>query len=60
MSILFDEEKRTFWLNTPNTSYVMGVADHFGYLLHYYYGKRLNPGAHYPDVLPWLHCLTPG
>ena len=44
MSILFDEEKRTFWLNTPNTSYVMGVADHFGYLLHYYYGRRLNPG----------------
>ena len=44
MSIRYDAEKKLFQLDTPNTSYVLGVKDSFGYLLHYYYGKRLNPG----------------
>ena len=44
MSIRYDADKRLFRLDTPNTSYVMGVQDAFGYLLHYYYGKRLKVG----------------
>ena len=44
MSIRYDAEKKLFQLDTPNTSYVLGVKDSFGYLLHYYYGKRLNSG----------------
>ena len=42
MGIYFDEGKRIFKLDTPNTSYIMGVADSFGYLLHLYYGKKLG------------------
>lgn len=44
MSIRYDEKKRLFQLDTPNTSYILGVQDAFGYLLHYYYGKKLLPG----------------
>ncbi len=44
MGITFDAEKRIFKLDTPGTSYIMGVEDPFGYLLHYYYGKRLHGG----------------
>lgn len=44
MSIYYDEQARLFQLDTPNTSYVMGVQDSFGYLLHYYYGRKLFPG----------------
>lgn len=36
MSIRFDEKLRLFQLDTPNTSYIMGVQDAVGYLLHYY------------------------
>lgn len=42
MGITYNPEKRIFKLDTPNTSYVMGVEDSFGYLLHYYYGKKLT------------------
>lgn len=42
MGIFFDESKRIFKLDTPNTSYIMSIEDKFGYLLHLYYGKRLN------------------
>ena len=42
MSIRYDESNRLFQLDTPNSSYVMGVQDRFGYLLHYYYGKKLG------------------
>ena len=44
MSIRFDEERRIFQLDTANTSYILGIQDSFGYLLHYYYGKKLQPG----------------
>lgn len=40
--ICFDSATRTFKLDTPNTSYIMGIQDSFGYLIHYYYGKKLN------------------
>lgn len=42
MGITYNAEKRIFKLDTPNTSYIMGVQDRFGYLLHYYYGKKLK------------------
>ena len=42
MSIRYEAAKRLFQLDTPNTSYVMGMQDEFGYLLHYYYGKKLK------------------
>lgn len=44
MSIVFHEGTKTFQLDTLNTSYILGVQDAFGYLLHYYYGKRLSGG----------------
>ena len=42
MGITYNAQKRIFKLDTPNTSYVMGVEDSFGYLLHYYYGRTLR------------------
>lgn len=42
MSIEYNREKKTFKLDTPHTSYIMGIQDQFGYLLHYYYGKKLK------------------
>lgn len=42
MSITFCKENMTFKLDTPGTSYIMGVQDSYGYLLHYYYGKRIR------------------
>ncbi|MDO4299176.1 MAG: alpha-galactosidase [Lachnospiraceae bacterium] len=38
MGIIFDETKRTFTLNTRESTYQMQV-DAFGFLLHLYYGK---------------------
>ncbi|MBQ3504529.1 MAG: alpha-galactosidase [Oscillospiraceae bacterium] len=42
MSITYQEQSRIFKLDTPRTSYIMGIEDSFGYLLHYYYGRRLH------------------
>ncbi len=39
--IRYDEPSRTFSLNTPNTSYVMGITDS-GYLCLYHYGRRVE------------------
>ena len=35
MGITYNEQSRIFKLDTPNTSYILGVEDTFGYLLHY-------------------------
>ena len=41
MSIFYNEKTRIFRINTPNTTYMMGLyAD--GYLLHLYYGRRVE------------------
>lgn len=40
--ITYNEKERIFKLDTPSTSYVFGVDDDYGYLIHYYYGKRIN------------------
>lgn len=40
--IRFDEDKRIFKLDTMNTSYIFGVEDTMGYLVHYYYGRKIS------------------
>ncbi|MBQ4322696.1 MAG: alpha-galactosidase [Clostridia bacterium] len=40
MSIVYSEEFRSFYLTTPNTSYVFHINEG-GFLIHDYYGKRL-------------------
>lgn len=42
MSILFDEHQRIFKLDTPNSSYIIGIVDQEGFIGHAYYGKWLN------------------
>lgn len=42
MGITFNENSKLFKLDTPKTSYILGVEDQFGYLLHYYYGRKLH------------------
>ena len=59
MSIRFDEERRIFQLDTPNTSYILGIQDTFGYLLHYYYGKKLQPGDVSYLARTWEPPYTP-
>lgn len=39
---LSDDVKALFKLDTPNTSYVIGVVDEERFLGHVYYGRRLN------------------
>lgn len=46
MAILFDMDKRIFYLHTKNSTYQM-QADKHGYLLHLYYGKRLDAPMDY-------------
>lgn len=41
MGIIYDKNKRTFTLETEMTTYQMQV-DPFGFLLHLYYGKRVQ------------------
>lgn len=40
MSIMLSQDNTQFQLNTQNTSYIMAVYK--GYLLHYYYGSRID------------------
>ena len=41
MGIIFNQKEQVFLLNTPNTTYGIAIADD-KYLLHLYYGKRLE------------------
>ena len=47
MSIIFENDKKTFTLHTKTTTYQMQI-DRFGFLLHLYYGKKSR------DV--WITC----
>ena len=40
--ITYNDSDRIFKLDTPNTSYIFGIDDKFGYLIHYYYGRKLR------------------
>lgn len=42
MGIRYLEKERLFKLDTPNSSYVCGIFDPEGFLLHLYYGKRIS------------------
>ena len=42
MNITYNQENRVFKLDTPNSSYLMGIVDKEGFLGHIYYGKRLE------------------
>lgn len=44
MGVTYDEKERIFKLDTPNTSYILGVVDEEGFLGHIYYGKKLKDG----------------
>ena len=41
MSIIFENDKKTFTLHTKTTTYQMQI-DRFGFLLHLYYGKKVQ------------------
>lgn len=55
MSILYDESKKLFTLHTKSSTYQMQAAD-YGYLLHLYYGKRIDDG----DMSGLLHRADHG
>lgn len=42
MSIIFDENLDLFCLETANTSYIIGLADHRTFVGHVYYGRRVR------------------
>ena len=46
MAILWDQKNKVFSLNTKNTTYQMKI-DKFGFLLHNYYGEKLNNDTSY-------------
>lgn len=46
MAILFQEDERTFTLQTKQTTYQMKI-DAFGYLLHLYYGGKISGNMDY-------------
>ena len=51
MSITYFEKEQIFHLQTPNTSYVLGVLDG-KHLLHLYYGKRIDEYSSILDNFP--------
>lgn len=59
MGITYYGEEKIFKLDTPNTSYIMGVQDQFGYLLHYYYGKKLKGNDVAYMARTWEPPFTP-
>ena len=40
--ITFYEKDRVFKLDTPHTSYLIGIVDEENFIGHIYYGKRLS------------------
>jgi len=46
MAVLYDNSEKLYSLNTKNTTYQMKV-DCYGYLLHLYYGKKINYSMEY-------------
>ena len=45
MSIIFSEKERVFHLNTPNSSYLIGLVDELGFLGHVYYGRKVRDNS---------------
>lgn len=42
MNITYNEKNRIFKLDTPGTSYCIGVVDEENFLGHVYYGRKLH------------------
>ena len=40
MSVIYDETRNLFFINTEKTSYVLAVID--GYPIHVYWGKKIT------------------
>lgn len=51
MAVWYDSKERIFHLQTLNSSYIIGLLEE-KYLLHLYYGKRINTYNFYLDNLP--------
>lgn len=41
MSIIYQEQNRVFKLDTPHSTYLIGIIDEEGFLGHLYYGRRI-------------------
>ena len=42
MAVVYHEKERIFKLDTPNTSYIIGIVDEENFVGHVYYGKKLK------------------
>ena len=42
MGISYLEKQKLFKLDTPNTTYMIGIVDAEGFLGHVYYGRRIQ------------------
>ncbi len=42
MGIMYDEQERVFKLDTPKTSYLIGIVDEEAFVGHIYYGKKID------------------
>lgn len=48
MMITYNEKQRVFQLDTPNTTYMIGIVDEENFIGHIYYGRKLkNADASY-------------
>ena len=60
MAILYDEARRIFHLQTPGTSYVIGLVKDDAQPVHLYWGRRLRPGAEERLLRRvWRHAPAP-
>ena len=54
MGISYLEKQRSFKLDTPNTTYIIGIVDREGFLGHVYYGRRLEDSKGAEELLRTL------
>ncbi len=40
--ITYNEKERVFKLDTPNTTYMIGIVDEENFVGHIYYGRRIQ------------------
>lgn len=43
LGIYFDEKNQIFWLNTPRSTYAIGMMEEEKLLGHLYYGEKIAP-----------------
>ena len=51
MGITWQEEQRLFKLDTPNTTYLIGIVDEEGFLGHIYYGNKIEDATGAAELL---------